>query len=536
MADDFPLISVMIPTYNRTQLLKEAIDSVLAQDYPNIEIIVVDDGSDNVTVSAIQAFTHVDSAATLQLHHAYNEEGGEAITGSNVTLVRTFYQEHRGIAATRNACLEKASGEWLAFLDSDDIYAPGKLSAQAEYFRNHPECEIVFTRYKNFLTNEELKSIDRVQYELKIGSWNTYYLPTALIKREVFKRSGCFLDKQKLDKLEIWEDTEMLFRMQIFGARLDDCLEEVYYHRRIHGKNAILQNETTGIVYKEDDHNLYEPLFENMRQIVSKRYAESNSLISVIIPAKNASKYIAEAITSVVRAANMMLDPLMASPCGSLDDGNVACVAPIIEIIIVDDGSTDDTATIAEAMGCKVIKIEASGAPVARNIGLRHANGDFIIFHDADDIMEKYALAFMYNEFYNHPSLQVVFAMRRDFASPDMAPEKREEVSKGALSFAYYPMLLHGFFGAIAGCALIRRKVFDVVGDFDETLKVGDAIQWQIRLMDYGIETWRLPIVVCFRRIHGDNLSLKHKTVGYKNYAEILRRRLLSNVGKTKAS
>ncbi|GHU10530.1 hypothetical protein FACS189449_00160 [Alphaproteobacteria bacterium] len=257
MADDFPLISVMIPTYNHAQFLKEAVDSVLAQDYPNIEIIIVDDGS--TTSLKLDTFTalppvemyadcncNAEAESTLQAHHAYNEEGSDSINArgaTTVTLVRTFYQEHRGIAATRNVCLEKASGEWLAFLDSDDVYLPGKLSAQAEYFRNHPECEIVFTRYKNFLTNEELKSAKRVQHELNMELWKTNHLPTALIKREVFRRSGHFMEK-----LERGEDTEMLFRMEIFGTRLNNCLDEVYYHRRIHGENITLQHDTEGFV------------------------------------------------------------------------------------------------------------------------------------------------------------------------------------------------------------------------------------------------------------------------------------------------
>lgn len=111
------IASVIIPTYNRAWVLKEAIDSVLAQDFREFEIIVIDDGStDN----------------TPQILERYQE----------ICVVR---QDHRGISAARNAGIARATGRFIAFLDSDDLWLPGKLSAQVAFFNTHPDILICQT-------------------------------------------------------------------------------------------------------------------------------------------------------------------------------------------------------------------------------------------------------------------------------------------------------------------------------------------------------------------------------------------------------
>ena len=104
------LISVIIPTFNRVEFISEAIDSVLSQTYSNFEIIVVDDGStDN----------------TKQLLTKY---------GSRITY---DFQENKGVSSARNKGLDIAKGEWIAFLDSDDIWLPEKLSLQMQDLEQH---------------------------------------------------------------------------------------------------------------------------------------------------------------------------------------------------------------------------------------------------------------------------------------------------------------------------------------------------------------------------------------------------------------
>lgn len=113
-----PLISVIIPTHNRGRMLTEAIDSVLAQEYRPVELIIVDDGSTDNTSEVLQNY------------------------GPCLSRIR---QENRGVSAARNAGISAASGEYIAFLDSDDLWLPQKLASQAAFFDHHPEALICQT-------------------------------------------------------------------------------------------------------------------------------------------------------------------------------------------------------------------------------------------------------------------------------------------------------------------------------------------------------------------------------------------------------
>lgn len=113
-----PKVSVIIPTYNRAWCLAEAVDSVLAQELRGFELIVVDDGSTDDTPRLIEGY-------------------GEAI--------RTLRRENHGVSAARNAGIAAARGELIAFLDSDDLWLPGKLRRQVEFFTSHPEALICQT-------------------------------------------------------------------------------------------------------------------------------------------------------------------------------------------------------------------------------------------------------------------------------------------------------------------------------------------------------------------------------------------------------
>lgn len=112
-----PTVSVIIPTYNRAGALKEAIDSIIAQDYDDFEIIVVDDGSTDNT------------QAILESYH-------------QVCVVR---QDHLGVSAARNAGIARAGGPLITFLDSDDLWLPGKLSTQVVFFNTNPDALICQT-------------------------------------------------------------------------------------------------------------------------------------------------------------------------------------------------------------------------------------------------------------------------------------------------------------------------------------------------------------------------------------------------------
>ncbi len=112
------LVSVILPTYNRAWTLEEAIDSVLFQDYPHIELIVIDDGSTDNTQDLLKKYKH------------------------KVTII---CQENLGVSAARNAGIKRSSGQFMALLDSDDLWDERKISCQVEFFEHHPEAFICQT-------------------------------------------------------------------------------------------------------------------------------------------------------------------------------------------------------------------------------------------------------------------------------------------------------------------------------------------------------------------------------------------------------
>ncbi len=116
-----PTLSVIVPAYNSLPYLTDTIESVLRQDFEDLEIIVVDDGS------------HDDSFAVAK---AYMERDAR---------VRAVFQENRGVAEARNTALRLARGEFIAFLDGDDRWRPGKAARHIEHLRANPQLDVSFS-------------------------------------------------------------------------------------------------------------------------------------------------------------------------------------------------------------------------------------------------------------------------------------------------------------------------------------------------------------------------------------------------------
>lgn len=117
------LVSVIIPCYNQGRYLEEALQSVFAQTYPHIEIVVVDDGSDDATASIAARF------------------GGR---------IRLLQQRHQGVSAARNLALANCTGTYLQFLDCDDRIEPEKIRRQVAFIEDHPDIGIVYSDVRYF--------------------------------------------------------------------------------------------------------------------------------------------------------------------------------------------------------------------------------------------------------------------------------------------------------------------------------------------------------------------------------------------------
>ncbi len=215
-----------------------------------------------------------------------------------------------------------------------------------------------------------------------------------------------------------------------------------------------------------------------------------NKKISVIMPVKNGSNYMEQAILSI---KNQNVDT---------------------EIIVIDDGSSDNTYEIAKNLGCTVLQHEKSrGQVVAKNTGLKYATGDFIMFCDHDDILNDNAIITMLKEFEKDPNIDVVNAKIQDFISPD-AKNQNQTIKPAP------------YYGCLAGSMLIKRKVFDKIGLFDESVQAGEIIALMNKFKDFNITIQKVDFVSSNRRIHDTNYGKTNQKNEFKDYASLLRARM----------
>ncbi len=188
--------------------------------------------------------------------------------------------------------------------------------------------------------------------------------------------------------------------------------------------------------------------------------------VSVVIPAHNAARFLAEAVASV-RAQT--------EPAG--------------EIIVVDDGSTDDTARVAAAAGCRVIAQPPAGAGAARNRGAEAATGEWLAFLDADDLWAPDKLARQRAWLDAQPATDVVFGHGANFRT-GAGGARREEAPRPAF---------------LPGAALLRREFFLRRARFHPGVAPSEVVEWYLRLRTERAVIHVLPELVLFRRLHEAN-------------------------------
>lgn len=193
-------ISVIIPTYNYGHYLIEAIDSALNQSYKPYEIIIADDGSTDNTVEVIKRY------------------------GSTI---KYFYRENGGIGAARNLGIQHATGDFLAFLDSDDIWLPKKLELQLKRFQQDTELDMVFGHVKQFFS-ADISASAKQKIQLSEEQIAGYIASTLLIRSSSFHRVGLFEPQWTVGEFIDWYSKAQEKKLK--GILLDDLVTL----RRIH--------------------------------------------------------------------------------------------------------------------------------------------------------------------------------------------------------------------------------------------------------------------------------------------------------------
>ncbi len=205
----------------------------------------------------------------------------------------------------------------------------------------------------------------------------------------------------------------------------------------------------------------------------------SAELVSVLIPAYNAERYLGEAIDSVLDQTHRQ-----------------------VEIVVVDDGSEDETVAVARAYGDRIRLASQpnGGIGAARNHAVRLAQGGYLSFLDADDRFLPDKLERQLAALSQTPKLDMVFGHVREFVSPDLPAEEQA---------AFRPSPPAPFVAPNA--MLIRRESFDRVGPFLTDLRVGEGVDWYARATEAGLKGLTLPDIVLERRLHDSNTGIRER-------------------------
>jgi glycosyltransferase involved in cell wall biosynthesis len=201
-----PKVSVVIPTYNRADKVRKGIESVLAQTFTDLEVIVVDDGS--------------------------SDETGQTLKQSFGDRIRYYFQPNQGVSVARNKGIEEARGEWIAFLDSDDLWEKEKLECQLEAmerfdpecgacytdvrFFNYPETRTMFQLAEDNYRHDEAMGINTDVLRLLVkpgGAGMVVCLSSFLAKTDTIRKLGGF-DPSLLYS----QDSEFMFRLAMLTA------------------------------------------------------------------------------------------------------------------------------------------------------------------------------------------------------------------------------------------------------------------------------------------------------------------------------
>ncbi len=184
-----PKVSVVIPTYNRLPMLKEAVASVLAQDYEDFELIVVDDGSNDGTTEEIKRY------------------------GGRVKIFR--HEKNRGVSAARNTGVLHAKGKYVGFLDSDDLWVKGKLNIQATFLADNPHYPLCYT---DEIWIRRGKRVNPMLKHAKYSGWIfekclplcTISPSSAMMRKTLFAKVGLFDEA-----LPVCEDYDFWLRVSL---------------------------------------------------------------------------------------------------------------------------------------------------------------------------------------------------------------------------------------------------------------------------------------------------------------------------------
>lgn len=209
-----PLVSILVTAYNAGDYLGEALDSAFGQTYRNVEVVVVDDGSDDNTSDVV----------------------------SNYPAVKAQRQDRGGIGAARNLAVSMATGDFFTFLDADDRFPPEKLETQLRAFADDPSLDVVYGHVREFVS-PDLSASEAARIRPPVAYHESHLSGVMLIRRNAFERVGAWKIGLKVGTGVEWYTRSLEANLRTL------VLPDVLLERRLHLSNNGLQQADHRIQY-----------------------------------------------------------------------------------------------------------------------------------------------------------------------------------------------------------------------------------------------------------------------------------------------
>jgi glycosyltransferase involved in cell wall biosynthesis len=451
-------ISVVIPVYNGHRYLGDAVESVLNQTYPDIEIIVVNDGS-------------TDDGKTC------------AIAGRFGSRIRYIEQENKGVGGALNTGLVTMTGDVFCWLSHDDTFRPEKTERQVDFFTRLGRTDVVlFSNYA--LMDGNGHPTTRVAMERVIGDKSQLALLrgcingcTTFIPKYVFDSVGLFNESLRFTQdYDMWKRISRRFSFVL----MPDVLANYRLHSEQGTRNPLATAEANELWIDLVDST---PLSDRVAIAgSSQRFFQTQAGFLAGTPYELAAAHAGRRADECVEATKVTVVIPFYNEITIAKRAILSVLAQThqnLEVIAVDDGSTETSeeldSVVETEFRLRIVHKTNGGPASARNVGMRLATGEYIAFLDCDDTWTPNKLATQISlmqgagSLFSHTSYSLVHPDRK------LGPITRHV---GKVSGIVYPAII-GQCPIHTSTVVIHRQLFDKGYQFPETVRVGeDCLLW----------------------------------------------------------
>ncbi|MDA8381589.1 MAG: glycosyltransferase [Betaproteobacteria bacterium] len=445
-----PTVSIVIPCYNYGRYLSDAVGSVLGQTYQNFEIIIVDDGSTDDSVSVAR-----------QLIAAH--------PGHSIRLIAQPNSGHPGY--TRNRGILSARGRYILPLDADDMLAPTMLAQCVDYLERNPQVGIVYTDREDF--GESSQTVRAGEYDFARLRYANLLSYCALFRREVWAAVGGYRADVGFEDWDFWvaagargyfgaRIAAPLFRYRVHGggryqsdlAKLEESMARIVItNKEAYGEGEVAEAERrlNGVAGTSPSH-APTPERDGVRPSGPvPRDGKASPLVSVILPTYNRPELLSDALQSALGQTYSPIEVIVVNDAGTDVEGLVRWLGRDADVTYIRHGRN-------------------RGLAAARNTALRVARGDVIVYLDDDDLFlpeHVSTIVKALNE--GHGAFVYTDA---DYVLERLENGKRLEQSRArpydGVEYSKERLHVHNFIPV--NCWAHRRSALAQVGYFDESL------------------------------------------------------------------